>query len=419
MKARRLLAPAVVAALAASAPGGATDVTRIAPGDTVLGDVLAPGEIDVYDFDAPAGSVVTLDVRNVPPAGWRPSLGVATAGYERFLGLAGVAPTKAQTELLTASGAHRLVVGSSEGTTGGYKIRLTVAPGRTFAASGTGASPTGSLQFGAPEGAEVTVELRWRGPAPVTLAALVGPEGELTSDDAPTTKRTSSRQGGFLTTALGDHTLTVDVPAGTQSWTATARVKSPRPPRGAVHDLRADGTPPARTVEILNVADTPAVRVLGERGGPNDLLLRSTGFHVNGVVLDSRNGGCGAVAFEPEGAPASYRFRCTAGFSADIRGVVREGDLVRSFDAVLVRSPNGSGSVAFEGIEYDAQDRPVAWTEIRSFDASGNVHILEVRDVARRPADAVIVGYTVTHRLRRGDGDLLLGVHDYAPLRTR
>jgi hypothetical protein len=389
----------------------------IEAGDTVLGDVLAPGEVDIYEFQAPAGSVATLDVRNAPPAGWRPNLGIWTGGFERNFALYGVTATKIQTEVLTASGTYKMLLGAGD-TTGGYRVRLTIAPGRIFTASGVGNTTPGRLQFGAAADSELTLALKWRGPSPVTLATFEGPAGPVTSSQPVVTRAKSSTQGGFIASALGDYVATFDVPAGTQSWSATARVKPPSPARGVVHDVRTEGVPAARTVSVLNASDAVVATIVGERGGPNDLLLRPTGFHVNGLVADPRNGGCGALGLEPAGAPLAYRFRCLAGWYAEIGDVVREGGLVTSFAAPVVRSPNGSGSTRFDAITYDAQARPVSWTETRSFDASGNVHILQVADVTRR-SDGVVVSYELTHKLRRGQDEVVLGVHGYAPFRTR
>jgi hypothetical protein len=295
---------------------------------------------------------------------------------------------------------------------------MTLAPARTFAVAGTGDAAPAPIVFGAVADSAVSVTLRWRGPAPVTLASLSGPTGEALEGDAPRTHGTTSVQSGFRTAALGDHTATIVVPAGTQSWKATVKVLPPKPSKGVERDLRTTGVPPRAGVTLLNAGATVVAIVAGEQGGPNDLILRPTGLHVSGLVPDPRTGACGALGFEPAEAPLAYQFRCVAGWYAEIGDVVRSDGLVTSFRASVVRSPSGGGTVAFDSVAYDALGRPVSWNETRNFDATGDVHVLEVRDVVRR-GDGVIVSYTLAHEVRSGPGAPSREVVSYAPVRTR
>src|SRR5262249_49783656 len=150
-----------------------------------------------------------------------------------------------------------------------------------------------------------TVSLRWKGTVPVTLhdGTIAAPDGAaaLTSTDAVATGHSSSSQGGFTTTTFGDYTLTLDVPDGTTSWTATVKLAG-RLPAGTTRAFRAAAPyePPALVFPQLDVV--PAIVVVGEVGGPNDVLLTAEGAS---PTLRAIGGGrrCGAYPLEPGDAP--------------------------------------------------------------------------------------------------------------------
>lgn len=415
---RAALAAAAVAAGAVAAVAGALTREAMVTGDTVIGDLLAPGDVDEFTFEALLGATAIIDVRNAPPAGWRPSIAIVTSGYDHAFGLFGTGPTTARTDALPSSATYRMLVSGADDTTGGYRVRLTIDPGRSFTAFGTGDAQPLPVKFGALAGSRMTVALRWKGPAPVTVASVTGPAGPLVAPAPAAVRGKSSVLKGLRAEATGDHLVTIAVPAGTKSWDAVVKVAPPRPARGTTRDLRSGGVPGARSVSLVNVSDAVAIVVAGESGGPNELIVRGAGLHVGGFALDARSGACGVLGFEPAAAPLAYHYRCIAGWFAEIGDVVRTGNVVTSFRAPVVRTPRGSGSVAVEGIVYDQANRAVAWTETRTFDATGAVHVLAVSDVARR-GDGAIVGYSVTHSRRTASGDELVGTYDYAPVRTR
>lgn len=416
------------AALAAgtfAARGGVVEHDTIASGDTVLGDLLAPGDVDVYDFDAPRGATVVLAATPAPPGRWTAStIGVLDFGYTRALAAIGTGPTTVRTEPLSASGTWHLAVGTGDARLGGYRVRLTVVPARTFATGGTGDGAAAPFTIGAPAGAELTVKLRWRGALPVTLdpdAGISGPGSVLVASAPPKSRKSSSTQSGFRTAASGDHVVRFAVPAGTTSWTAKVSVKPPRPARGTTRDLRAAGPPAPHTLTLVDARDFVAIRVADEDGGPNDVALLPTSpqagqgsVHPAAIGIDGRGTSCTAFGLDRATPPGTYRFVCASGSIAEMRDVVRSGERIVAFDAPIVRSPAGTGRTSVAGVTYDAALRPVAWTETRTFDATGHVHVLAVSGVTRR-ADGAIIGYTVVHTDPAGNER----TYSYALLQTR
>lgn len=392
----------------------ATVVRResIVSGDTVLADVLVPGEIDEYVFLAPRGAVAEIAFGKVPPGNWKTALGLFDFDY-RSLTLSGTTPTVASTPVpIATSGQMRLLFSSAGTSVGGYRFKFKLTPQRSFAATGTGTAAAAPLVVGAAAGSELTVTLRWRGASPVTLTSLVGPSGPLTSSKPPVVKGPSSIQAGFVTTAFGDQTASIDVPVGTKSWSLKVAVKPPAPVHGTVRDLRAGGPEERPAVELRNTADTVVVVVRDEQGGPNDVVIQP-GATVPGIrLLDLRATGCGGAAIDGGDTPGSYRYVCANGFRAELRNVVRAGGRIVGFDAVELVSPLGTGSSVLSDCVFDAGGLPVSWTEVRTFDASGSVHRIEVSDVVRN-AGGTVLAYSVVHTPRGG----VPRRYDYAPLR--
>lgn len=407
-------AAACAAALLLAAAAAAGIITRedVESGDTILGDIRVPGAVDEYDFLAPRDATIVLDLRGAPPAGWRPAATLAADGIDLLVPFQGIGPTTVRSGALSTTGTWRLLVSSAGDTTGGYKLRLVVDPGRSFQASGAGDAQPGPLAFGAVPGTSLTATLRWKGVTPVTFGEVTGPGGAPLAAGTPKTKGRTTVVSGISTTAFGDHALSYAVPAGTKTWSVRVKAKPPRAPKGSVRDFRTEETPEPPAIDILNVGQLPYVTIRGERGGPNDILFLG-GESPTAFVGDARRGNCILGAADPGEIPSSYRFACTAGFLADIADVVREAGRVRSFSAV-VRTPSGSGTVEFAEIEYDAAGRPASWTESRTFDASGHVHQLAFSHLGRR-TDGTIIAYTVVHTAP----GLEPRTYDYAPLRTR
>jgi hypothetical protein len=402
-RAAALWAALVVAAAVVAADGlsaaRAAGMRReaIQSGDTVLADILAPGEVDEYVFDALRGGRVTVSFGAVAPGRWKAAMALHDAAYG-LIPFAGLSPTAVVNATpLAAGGMHRLIVSSVEPSVGGYRIRVTASPGRSFVLSGTGDAAPAPLVFGALPDSEVTVSLRWRGPAPVTLASLTGPDGAaLTSAASPKVRRGTSTQAGFVTVATGDHGAVVAVPTGTKDWSLRISVKPPRAPRGTTHDLRTVGVPEPPALRLVNSAENPLVLVEGETGGPNEILPYFGGASPGVRILDERRLGCGAIVLDPGAAPTSYEFVCANGWRVRIRDTVRADGRVKAFDAYELRSPSGTGRTTLRDAAYDALGRVAAWTETRTFDASGRTHLLVFSDILRR-ADGAVLAYSVIH----------------------
>src|SRR5207245_10215028 len=84
-----------------------------------------------------------------------------------------------------ASGTYRIIIADPHGGVGGFRLATKLYPLLKFAASGTAATPTPTLVFGAYPGYEATITLKWKGTDPVTLRSVVGPDGAVTSAAAP------------------------------------------------------------------------------------------------------------------------------------------------------------------------------------------------------------------------------------------
>ena len=382
----RIAAAAVVAAAAAPAAGGVPQRVHAAPGDTVRGDVLFPGDFDEITFDAPRGARVSLSFRRQAPGAWTPYMGILGDLYAPNYSLL-VFPTKALIDRpLEASGRHRLIVSGADGSTGGFEVRLALQPAKKFVAPQTGDDTPETFTFGAVAGAAVSVAISWKGPAPVTLASIDGPDGPVTSASAPRTTSRSSVQSGFTTTSVGDHVATFVVPEGTVKWSAKFTVTSPKPAPGVVRDLRTPGVPVPPGVEFVPGGDLLGFRVKDERGGPNDVLVApypAIPAEILAAALDNRAGGCATGSRETGPQPGSYIYRCSNGWTADVESVVRVGGRIVSFDVPSVRSPAGTGSVTVRDVTYDVAGRPATWTETRTYDATGHTHVIRVTGVVR------------------------------------
>lgn len=366
----------------------------IEPGDTVLADNLVPGESDEYLLDLPRGAVAALTVSRAGPGGWRPRFGLFT---DAFAPVAFEPTPPLRTTPLPVSGTYHLIVGGAQGTVGGYRVRVGVAPQRSAAASGSGDAAPAPLVLGAFEGSVLDVTIRWKGPAAVTLASFSGPDAApLGGAGGAQVRGSVSVQRGFVAAVRGDQTAVFDVPPGTSRWSASIRV---RPPRlaGATRDLRTTAVPERPTVDLPFAGSLPVVRLLDEAGGPNDVFFTG-GTSAPGAFAfaGEETGPCGLLG-DPDD-PTRFELRCRNGHSARIEDVVRDGGgRITSFEALDVRSPRGTGSASFSGFEYDpSTGLPTAWREVRRFDATGGVHDLRVSGV-RRLGNGSTSAYVLVH----------------------
>jgi hypothetical protein len=369
--------------LTATSVSQAFEREPIQPGDTVLAELRTPFSFVEFPVDLAQGSYLTFGVTGAP----RPILGMFDYTYTTnanglsTVPLVPVSATAVRTAFGVGSATYRLVVGVDKGWVGPFKLKTSVKPTLRFTKTGTGASASGEpvVGFGAYPGFTATVSVKWKGPEPITLASLTGPDGtELSSPDAPRTTSKSLVQGGFQITSLGDHRATFTIPASVTSYTATVQLAGRLPPP-TTHDLRRPPALDRATITFPTPGFQPVASVADEVGGPNEIILATTGPLPNATFLHggAGTGACGRVQTGTD----EYLIFCYSGYSARIENVVRytDGpwkDLIRSYEASEVRTPQGTGWATLSDFEYDAARRPVAWTEIRRFDATGRAHRL-------------------------------------------
>lgn len=364
--------------------GRLVDAATVGSGDTVLGDLRTPGEIDEIRVDLPRGTATSWTITKASPGSLTPAIGGFLDEAFGQVPLFSIPPSTIRSEGVPTSGLYRFLVSHSGTSLGGYRARFTARPAKSFSARGISDVAPAPLVAGAFAGATLDVTLSWKGPAPVTLTTLTGPGGTpLGGAAAPTMRGTTSSQRGFVVTTTGDQTLTFAVPAGTTRWSARIGVRTPRR-TAQVHDIRADGAPEPAPFEILD-AGFPWCRLFDEEGGANAWILTSAGLRPTGGPFDTRRGTCTQtpVGGTPDEA-TEYVLACSTGYTARLTEVVRDdAGRVTSFEARLLTDPAGTGSASYEGFEYDEAGRPVAWREVRRFAATGRSHAFAYSAVKR------------------------------------
>ncbi len=410
---RLRFAPAALAVVLAASAAPAFDREPLQPGDSALGDILVPHTLDEYTIRLAYGSNLTMTIVKSGGGSIQPALGLFDDNYGggsvigQGVPLIALGATTLRNRSLLGSGQYRIIVVGRGAGVGGYRVTTSVKPMLRFASAGAGANPAPKFSFGAYPGFEATVALRWKGPAPVTITSMTGPDGAaVTSVEAPVLlKSTSSVQSGFHASVVGDHLVQLDVPAGTVRWSAVVKLTG-RFPRGVAHDFRTTGLPEAPTLRFPSTGPGgripfPLVVVEGEDGGPNDCLLSSDGGQPNAAFLES-SGDCHRSALGTANPPDTYLVYCLDGYFADVRNLVRYADgpwkgLVASFDAPSVRTPKGSGGASLSGFAYDGNLRPTGWTEIRRFDDSGRTYTLEISGAEYFQGSGSCKAYRVRH----------------------
>lgn len=384
---RRTLVLIVLAALCGSVRAAAVDRFEIEPGDTVISEILRPGEFDEFVLRLPRGSTATLTFGRTGAGNWLPSAALFDSAYSQVpmgpFGSAGIRNLNP----LGASGVYRVLATGFDRTVGGFRVRTRVKTGRKFALSGKAKDPAAPrhLRFGALEGASIAVRIKWRGDQPVTLRHLTGPDGAPLVSDAPAGgSSTSFSQAGFTAPGFGDHLLALDVPEGTRSWSAQVTVDGAFP-RGTTRDVRGQVPPGRDSVSLAPTQFQPVVTVLGEAGGTGDFGMSVfNGRPDADFVSPALTGPCDRTPLELGDQPSRYLLRCRNGYLADIRDVVHGPDgLINGYRVEVARSPAGSGSAVLGGFEYDADLQASAWTETRTYHSTGNTHILAFSDIVR------------------------------------
>jgi hypothetical protein len=411
---RSRFAMALAAAFCLASSAGALDRNELHSGDSALGDISEPGTYDEFTIRAARGSSMTISIAKSGGGAFVPAIGVYNDNYQG-VPVAPISATSVRGDGLP-SGQYRILVGGQRYTVGAYRVKTTLQPAKTFLAAGTGASPVASTTFGAYEGFDATITIKWKGPAPVTLTSVIGPDGAaLTSSAAPKTTASTFQQGGWRATALGDHVVNLAVPEGTVKWTVTVKVAG-KLPAGRSFDFRATTPPDVPGVEFPSFGRSPIVTIPGERGGPNEILLFATGGLPDATFIDfgAGAGGCSRAARDTASPPTKYLLYCLDGFFAEIENVVRDdAGLVTSYDAPSMRTPWGSGSATLTDITRDAAGRTTGWTEVRRFDATGRSYELVFSDAQYLPGGAC-KAFRVKERLLP---DGVPRTYDYAPVR--
>jgi hypothetical protein len=380
MRPRFALAALLLVFATAAAP--AFDRNDFKSGDVVVGDVLVPFTFDEYVIQAARGSFLSVVASGSAPRAINPILGIYTDDYAA-MALVGSGPASLSAAEQLSTGRYRVIVGGLNGSVGAYRVKATLKPQLTFTWNGGAGAATPQLPFGAYPGFDAAVTVTWKGKSPVTLTSVTGPDGaELTASAAPRATRTTLTQRGFHASATGDYLLTLAVPADAVRWTATVQL-SGRFPAGATYDYRTTAAPERPTISFPSGGRFPIAAVVGELGGPNDCVLSSSGSAPDAAFIDggAGAGGCARSATDAGQPATSYLLGCNDGFAAYTSAVERYTDgpwigYVKSFAALTVRSPQGSGSSTLSDFTYDASGRPTGWSELRHFDASGRDHLL-------------------------------------------
>jgi hypothetical protein len=422
---RPRFASGVLFVVLAAVPAAGFDRHDLEPGDTAIGDISLVRTFDEYTMHIARGSSISMSLAKVSGA-YKPQPGLYTDDYYP-IELVGTSAARVMTlSPLAESKQVRIIVGSAGGGVGAYRLKTSVKPAKLFSMSATSAAPANTLAFAAYPGFDFTVTLKWKGTGPVTLkdAQIAGPPGApaLTSVEDAVPRGASSTQKGFRTTAWGEHTITLDVPPGTLAWSASVKL-SGQLPGGTVHDFRTQGPPQPPQVLFPSPGQFPIATVAGELGGPNNCLLSASGANPDGAFLDGGNA-CQRAPIGPGPAFGRYVLACVDGYVVTIESVQRYpdggpfGGLVASYEAPIIRSPQGTGWAKLWSLEY-ADGRPTGWIEDRHFDASGRGHRLVFSRAEYFP-NGYCKAFHVTHQpLRSEDGlpDGPVTEYDYAPFR--
>jgi len=363
---------------------------RVVSGQSTTHRIDRPGEFQEFVLAAARGSKIRVLLGKAGARSCNPIGGVLDGNYSP-VPLLGTSVTNFGTPLpLTRSGDVRVLTAGANGTVGSYKVKATIKPAKSFKVSAKVRSlaadpyPQTSLTFGAYPGFTFTVKIGWKGPSPVTLDAVTGPGGEeLVTNDPAKRRKQSVKRAGFSVQAFGDHHVRVNVPAGTKKWTISVKLAG-KLDKGDAVDARLPHPGPDG-VRVVSAVAVPLVQVVTENGGPNDFAVAGQDGLPIAVFSDRRSGGCARATVELDPATATaYEMRCVNGYLALVEGVVRdENDNVLGFELPLLRSPAGSGSATISGVVYDQARKPLGWTEVRHFPATGNTHTLVFSEIER------------------------------------
>ena len=260
------LALAPLLLLAPAAPAATVD-EDLAPGRTVLSTVLPADEVETYRVEAPAGSVLKVDLRPLgKKSAFLPSLEATLPdGSTAVL----PAPKKGRTKAIlpfARDGVVTLRIASSDGSAGDYRMTTKLKPGKCPILSGEvlAGDPT-PLPFAALPRSKATVTVK-ASPASALvprILSLDGPSGgAVPRVSAPGPK--SDAWKGVSLDALGPWTLTVGGD-GNSAGAFTAKVKW-KAARGKNEDHRDPSDPGA-------IEGSYGAFLFAPAGGPSSIPL--------------------------------------------------------------------------------------------------------------------------------------------------
>ncbi len=253
-----VLAAAALSALAAPASAETVDEDLV-PGGKVLSTLFPAGEVETYRVAAPAGSVLSVDLRPLRRGAFVPALAATLSD-----GAGAVLPApdrKGRTRgriPFPVDGTLEILVLAARGGAGDYQLRTRLAVPAGVDVAGTIEGPGGiAFEYVAPAGAFATVTVKSAAGSEVipTIESLEGPGGPV----EPGLRRANPRMDQWRKVpqpAHGPWTLTVvGNVLTTGPFTGTIRWKAPRGPdedhRGPSDPASLEGSYAA----LLTVAD--------------------------------------------------------------------------------------------------------------------------------------------------------------------
>ncbi len=407
---RALLVAALLGTLAL--PAVALERHTVLPGERVLGTVNDDAPVHEYLIAVPRSGVLTVALPRQKTSVLQGSLGLFSLAYRVEPALQIAARKIQQRTPPTATTQYRVVVAGANGSQGDYALVPKITPQTLWKIRGkvTDLNPPGRIVFGALAGYEAQLTVSWKGADPVTIGSFTGPGGDVTSSAEPKQKGSTWKQKGYTLSEVGDYTVVLDIPPSAKRWALTVKLKG-----SANAGLETDRRPEHATPPGLALAATPAllpfVTVVGESGAANDIVLTSQGTAPIAIgIAGPPPDPCTLTPLQAGPTPTGYALACGEDYGATLAVAARDASRrVLDFSADPVFTPAGSGTAAYSDFVFDGSGRPLGWTEVRTFEATGHEHTLVISDIQRLSGG--IFTYTVLHT----DPDGVTRRYDFLP----
>jgi hypothetical protein len=388
-----------LALLLIAVPAAGYERREIKTKDRVLGTIRPDQRTHEYLIDVPRGALLSLALPKVKGSALQGSMGIFDTTYRaQKMVLAGKRKVQLAAAPLASTRFRAIVQGVNE-SDGDYllKPKLKVLTRFKIRGKRSDLSPPGSIDFGVLAGYEIQVKIGWKGPDPVTMGSFTAPDGsDVVSEVEPKQKKSGTLYRGFVAEQTGDHRIVLGIPPTAKSWTLAVKLKGK--PVGVEHQLRElHARPSELTLEVAS-GPSPLVRIAGEEGGPNEFVL--SGAHRSPALLGAFGAEvqeCAIVPLEAGSAPSAYAIGCDDTHSALITvGERNEERRILDYVADPIETPGGTGTASFSGFTYESafSARLTGWTEVRTFDVSGNEHQIVISNVLRTNS---VYSYTVHH----------------------